>query len=72
MNSSIQLLDVIALTEDLPERKLLRGQVGTVVEMLDDCVYEVEFTDDDGRAYASLALRANQIMVLHYRPSMVA
>jgi hypothetical protein len=27
---SIKLLDVVALTEDLPERGLYKGQVGTV------------------------------------------
>ena len=72
MNPAIQLLDVVALTEDLPERGLGRGQVGTVVEFLGPDAVEVEFTDDDGRAYASLALRANQIMVLHYQPRQVA
>ena len=66
--SAIQLLDVVALTEDIAERNLRRGQVGTVVEILDDGVYEVEFSDTDGRAYAMLALRANQLMVLHYTP----
>jgi hypothetical protein len=65
----IELLDVVALTEDLPERGLRRGQVGTAVEILDDDVYEVEFTDNQGRTYASLALRANQLMVLHYEPA---
>lgn len=35
MNQGIKLLDVVALTEDLPDRKLRRGQVGTVVELLD-------------------------------------
>lgn len=68
----IQLLDVVALTEDLPDRKLFRGQVGTVVESLAPEVYEVEFNDDDGRTYALLALQANQLMVLHYRPLQVA
>jgi hypothetical protein len=68
----IRLLDVVALTQELPERGLGRGQVGTVVEILGPDAYEVEFTDDDGRAYASLGLRANQIMVLHYRPRQVA
>jgi hypothetical protein len=72
MNSAIQLLDVVALTEDLPARGLCRGQVGTVVENLADGIYEVEFTDDDGRTYASLALRSDQLMVLHYRPRLVA
>jgi hypothetical protein len=68
MSSSIKLLDVVAVTEDVPEHKLRRGHVGTVVELLAPDVFEVEFTDDDGRTYASLALRADQLMVLHYQP----
>jgi hypothetical protein len=46
----------------------MRGQVDTVVEPLAPDVYEVEFSDDEGRAYALLALRADQLLVLHYRP----
>lgn len=65
---AIQLLDVVALVNDLPEHKLVRGQVGTVVEMLAPDIYEIEFTDEDGRAYASLALRADQLLALHYHP----
>ena len=72
MNNAIHLLDVVALTEDLPERGLTRGQVGTVVEALAPGVFEVEFCDNDGRTYASLALRADQLMVLHYRPLQMA
>lgn len=68
MNQGITLLDVVALTEDLPNRKLRRGQVGTVVEILAPNVFEVEFTDNGGRAFASLALKADQLMVLHYQP----
>lgn len=68
MKQEIKLLDVVALTEDLPDRKLRRGQVGTVVELLAPNAFEVEFTDNDGRAFASLALKANQLMVLHYQP----
>ena len=67
-----RLLDVIALTVDLPERGLVQGQVGTIVETLDGGGYEVEFSDDDGRTYATLALRSTQFMVLHHRPQMVA
>ena len=58
MSTGIKLLDVVALTEDLPARKLRRGQVGTVVELLAPDVFEVEFTDNNGRTFASLALRA--------------
>ncbi|TAK34642.1 MAG: DUF4926 domain-containing protein [Chloroflexota bacterium] len=35
-------------------------------------VFEVEFSDDQGRTYASLALRAGQLMVLHYQPMQAA
>jgi hypothetical protein len=47
----------------------LRGQVGTVVESLAPGVYEVEFSDDSGQTYASIALRAEQLMRLHHDPS---
>ena len=62
----IKLLDVVALLEDLPSEKLRRGEVGTVVEMLAPEVYEVEFSDDEGRTYAMLPLRRGQIMLLHF------
>ena len=66
--NEIQLLDVVALTQDLPERDLWRGQVGTVVESLAPGVFEVEFSDNEGRTYATLSLRAEQLMALHYEP----
>ena len=72
MKDAIQLLDVVALTEDLPERGLRRGQVGTVVELLAPDVFEVEFSHDTGRTYASLPLRADQLLVLHYQPLQAA
>jgi hypothetical protein len=65
---NIQVLDVVALTEPVPSHGLVRGQVGTVVETLPPDAFEVEFSDDDGRTYATLGLRANQLLVLHYRP----
>ena len=68
MKDAIDILEVVALTEDLPERGLYRGQVGTVVESLAPGVFEIEFSDDEGRAYASLALEASQLLVLHYEP----
>jgi hypothetical protein len=72
VDSIIELLDVVALTVDRPERGLIRGQVGTVVEVLSRGAYEVEFSDDDGRTYAQAALPAGQLMVLHYRPELAA
>jgi hypothetical protein len=70
METPIQLLDVVALIEDLPERGLRRGQVGTVVEALAPGVFEVEFSDDMGRTYAQLAVRAEQLLVLRYQPAL--
>lgn len=67
--SQIPLLAVVALLEDLPDSALRRGQVGTIVETLAPDVYEVEFSDDEGRAYASLALRSDQLMQLRHEPS---
>jgi hypothetical protein len=70
MKNKVKLLDVVALTDDLPERELQRGQVGTVVEVLAPAVYEVEFTDNDGRTYAELAVKEEKLLVLHYEPAM--
>ena len=64
----LQLLDVVALTDDLPEHGLARGQVGTIVEALAPGAYEVEFCDEQGQTYASLGIPADKLMVLRYRP----
>ncbi len=68
MNSTIHLLDVVALVEDLPAQGLSRGQVGTVVDELDTDAFLVEFSDSDGRTYAMLPLLTHQLIVLHYEP----
>jgi len=66
--AEIELHSVVALLEDLPEQGLVRGQVGTVVEVWAPGVYEVEFSDDDGRTYALVSLKAEQLMRLHHEP----
>ena len=71
MDTTPHLLDVVALLADVPSQGLLRGQVGTVVELLDGA-YEVEFSDDEGKTYAELALALEQLLVLHYRPQRAA
>jgi hypothetical protein len=64
----LRLLDVVALTDDLPEHGLARGQVGTIVEVLAPDAYEVEFCDEQGQTYASVGIQAEKLMVLRYRP----
>ena len=66
--TKLNLFDIVALKNDLPDRYLLAGQVGTIVEILAPEVYEVEFSDDDGQTYATQALPAHQLLKLHYKP----
>jgi len=66
MNKSIDELDVVALIHDRRDLELVAGQVGTVVEILEEGVFEVEFNDDQGRTYAMAALKKEELMVLHY------
>jgi len=64
----IPLLSPVALTEDLPERRLTRGQLGTVVEHLErdgEKAVLVEFSDEQGQTYALVDLKPDQLMVLH-------
>ena len=64
------LLDVVALLTDIPSQRLSRGQVGTVVEQLGDQMLLVEFSDDQGRAYAVAPCPQMELLVLHYVPEM--
>jgi hypothetical protein len=69
MDSTVNLLDVVALVADLPESGLPRGQVGTVVEALAPDAFLIEFSDDQGRTYAILPLKVDQLIVLHFEPT---
>ena len=62
------LLDVVALLSDLPAQRLARGQVGTIVEQLDENISLVEFSDEQGRAYAVAPCPLTELLTLHYVP----
>ena len=65
INNTIKLLDIVAVTVDLPEHNLRRGEIGTVVELLaDGTAFEVEFSDDNGQTYESIGLRPDQLIVI--------
>ena len=66
--AGIEMHSVVALLEDLPEHRLVRGQVGTVVESWATGVYEVEFADESGKTFAMVALKPEQMIRLHYEP----
>jgi hypothetical protein len=58
------LLNAVALLSDFPEQGLFRGQVGVIVETLDASTAMVEFSDDQGRAYAIAPCSLEALLVL--------
>lgn len=72
MKNEIQLLDVVALTMDVPKYNLFRGEIGAVVECYPNDGYEVEFISLDGYTYALVALRGNQLISLRQKPQRTA
>lgn len=68
----MKLLDVVALIQDLPELNLYRGNVGTIVEEYEPNIFEVEFSDVTGKAYAIETLNASQLMALYHHPLQIS
>lgn len=57
-------LDVVELTEDLPEYGLKRGERGTVVVAFDEPseAYDLEFVDESGQSKFAYSVLPNQIL----------
>jgi hypothetical protein len=70
-NAQPHLLDAVALLADAPAHHLSRGQVGTVVELLDETTSLVEFSDEHGRAYALAPCPRAELLTLNYVPEEV-
>ena len=66
MEKNLRLLDVVALLVDIPNEKLSIGQVGTIVELLADDVFEVEFADTKGRTLTTCAVETNDLLKLKH------
>jgi len=64
------LFQSVALLAEQPDSGLARGQVGTVIEVLDGNSALVEFSDDEGRAYAVVPCAHHGLMVLRYAPEL--
>jgi hypothetical protein len=69
VKDEIKLLDIVALTTDVPQHNLYRGEIGAVVECYTDDTYEVEFVAQDGYTYALVPLRAEQLIPLREKPA---
>ena len=64
----IALLSPVALIEDVPNQRLTKGQIGTIVEFLErdgEAALLVEFSDETGRTYAMADLKPDQLLALH-------
>ena len=59
-----QLLDTVALTHDLPEAGLKRGDVGAIVDVLAPEAFDVEFIAASGRTQAVVTLGTADIRAL--------
>ena len=66
MKTQLELLDIVALLIDVPEKYLVKGQVGTIVELHKNNFYEVEFCNNDGETIAMLAIEDKNLLHLHY------
>ena len=69
-NEGSRLLDVVALQSNIPGQRLTRGQVGTIVELLDVSTSLVEFSDEEGEAYAVAPCPRSELLTLHYVPEV--
>lgn len=68
----MKLLDVVAAMQDFPDKHVAKGQVGTVVEELDDKNVLVEFADLNGVAYAISPIPVALLMELKHAPALAA
>ncbi len=66
--NTINELDAVALTCDLPDKGLVRGDVGAVVMVHGNgAAFEVEFVGYDGHTITLLTLDRVQVRQLHTR-----
>lgn len=56
--------DVVAVLSDKPDGAVRRGWVGTLLLELAPGIWEVEFSDRDGRTIATAALEAADLLAL--------
>jgi hypothetical protein len=56
----------VAILKEMPQHRVLSGQVGTIVEILSDVDYEVEFSDINGETIAEFSVSADDLLLLHH------
>ena len=64
----LELFDVVVLTEAIPSYNLRKGVLGTIVEILDEEVFLIEFADTKGVTYAIVPIKSSSLMKVYYEP----
>ncbi len=64
MNHAINEIDVVALTQDLPELGLTKGETGTIVDISESGVFLVEFSNENGEMIVLESLKREQITLV--------
>jgi len=64
----LELFDVVVLTEAIPSYNLRKGVLGTIVEILDEEVFLIEFADTKGVSYAIVPIKSSSLMKVYYEP----
>ncbi len=67
----LKILDVAALLKNIPEKNLLMGQVGTIVEYHAENVLEVEFANNNGETIVLASVKADNLLLLHYELEII-
>ena len=62
------LFDVVVLTEAIPSYNLRKGVLGTLVEILGEEVFLIEFADTKGLTYAIVPIKSASLMKVYYEP----
>ena len=62
----LKVFDTVAILADRPDKKVVFGQVGAIVEELKPGVFEVEFADKYGETISQFAINSEDLMLLHY------
>ena len=64
MKKTINEIDIVALTQDLPELGLNKWQTGTVVDISEAGVFLVEFSNEKGEMISLESLKREQITLV--------
>ena len=66
MDTTLNLLETVIATVNLPDHHVLAGDIGSVVEVYTspNLAYEIEFVNPDGTTRALLTLAPDQVRLL--------